>query len=278
MKSKLILSLPAMLKTFRIFIFSFLLSALFSCSGYNKLLKSTDYEKKYEMAFTYFDEGNYIKAYPLLEELNTVYRGTDRAEKIYFYFAKCSYMMDNEYELAGFHLKNFVKTYPFSKYAEEALYLNAYTYFANSSEPSLDQSNTYRAISELQLFINRYPGTEKAKEATTLIESLREKLEIKTYNICKQYYRTENYKSAIVCIENAVKDFPAGRFNEELLFLSLKSNYLYARKSVESKKQERLKETIDAFKSFTEVYPNSQYLKEAQQIRESAGNELNKQS
>jgi outer membrane protein assembly factor BamD len=277
MKSKLILSLPTMLKTFLNLFSLLMLTALLSCSGYNKLLKSTDYEKKYEMAIKYYEDQNFVKAYPLLEELTSVYRGTERAEKVYFYFAKCNYLI-NDFELAGFHLKNFVRTYPMSQYAEDAMFLNAYTYFVTSSDPSLDQTNTYKAIMELQQFINRYPSTEKAKEATTLIEDLRLKLETKSYNICKQYYRTESYKSAIVCIENAVKEFPAGKYNEELLFLSLKSSYLYAQKSVMAKKQERLKNTIDAFKNFTEQYPNSQFLKEAQQIRENTGKELNKQS
>ncbi|MDQ3191209.1 MAG: outer membrane protein assembly factor BamD [Bacteroidota bacterium] len=258
-------------------VFLFLIVLVSSCSDYNKLLKSTNYEQKYEAAIKYYEEENYFKAYPLLEELVSLYRGTEKAEKIYFYYAYCNYYLD-DYELAGYHFKNFVKTYPTSNYAQEALYMSALTYYMNSSDPSLDQTNTYKAISELQLFINKYPATEKANDATKLIDELRGKLEIKSYNICKQYYRTENYKSAIVCVENSIKEFPSSKFNEELEFISLKSSYLYAINSVETKKGVRLKTTIELYNSFIEQYPSGDFSKEAKSIHESTTKEINKQS
>jgi outer membrane protein assembly factor BamD len=274
---KNLISLRAMLKRFAFFAGLILLITLASCNKYNQLLKSTDYEKKYEAAIKYYEEKNYLKAYPLLEEMVTVTRGSEKAEKVYYYYASCNFYLE-DYELAGFHFKNFVKTYPGSKYAEEAMFLSAYTFYLTSSEPSLDQTYTYKAITELQLFINKYPGTEKAEEATKLIDTLREKLEVKTYNICKQYFKTENYKSTIVCVENALRDFPGSKFNEELSFLSVKANYLYAIHSVETKKPERLKSTLDAAKSFIMLYPESEFKKEAQQIKEISTKVLNKQS
>jgi outer membrane protein assembly factor BamD len=250
---------------------------LSSCSEYNKLLKSTDYDKKYEMAMKYYEEENYFKAYPLLEELATLYRGTDKAEKIYFYYAYCNYHME-DFDLAAFHFKNFVKNYPTSVHAEEALYMNAYTYYLTSPEPSLDQSNTVKAISELQLFINKYPSSQKAIEATSFIDKLRHKLETKAFNNCMQYYRTQNYKAAIVAAENAIKEFPTSQYNEELLFITLKSSYLYALNSIEAKKQTRLKETIEHYKNFIEQYPESSHRKEADVIRENTNKAFNKPS
>ena len=43
-----------------------------SCGEYNKLLKSTDYEYKYEAAKTYFAKGQYNRAATLLNELITI--------------------------------------------------------------------------------------------------------------------------------------------------------------------------------------------------------------
>jgi outer membrane protein assembly factor BamD len=229
------------------------------------------------MALKYYEDGNYVKAYPLLEELSTLFRGTDKAEKIYFYFAYCNYYME-DYELAAFHFKNFVKNYPASIHAEEALYLNSYTYYITSPDPSLDQSNTVKAINELQQFINKYPASERVSDATVYIDKLRYKLETKAYQNSLQYYRTQSYKSAIVSAENAIKEFPSSPYNEELLFISLKSSYLYAINSVESKKQTRLKETIEHYKNFIEQYPNSSHRKEADAIRENTNKAFNKPS
>ena len=47
---------------------------------HNKVLKSTDLTFKYEMANKYFEDEEYYKAMPLLEELIPIYRGTEKAE------------------------------------------------------------------------------------------------------------------------------------------------------------------------------------------------------
>ncbi|MDF2452834.1 MAG: bamD [Bacteroidota bacterium] len=56
--------------------------ALTSCDGYNRLLKSSNYELKLERAQQYYAKGNYVKATALFEELIPVYKGTDKAEEI----------------------------------------------------------------------------------------------------------------------------------------------------------------------------------------------------
>lgn len=249
---------------------------LTSCSEYNKVLKSSDVTKKYEMAIKLYDEEKYYKAFPLLEELITVYRGTDKAEKIYYYYAYCNYHM-GDYAYANYYFKSFVKTFPNSPLAEECFFMNAYTHYLDSPEPTLDQTNTLSAINELQLFVDKYPSSAKVVEANTLIDKLYLKLETKSYNICKLYYKTENYKSAVICIQNTLNDFPATRYAEELSFLIVKSHYLYAVNSVESKKEERLRNALKAYKEFAEKFPTSDYLKEAQNIYDNTLKSLNKQ-
>ncbi|MBQ5778392.1 MAG: outer membrane protein assembly factor BamD, partial [Paludibacteraceae bacterium] len=48
---------------------------LTSCSGYDKLLKSNDTELKYKEAMNYYEKGKYMKAYSLLENVATHYKG-----------------------------------------------------------------------------------------------------------------------------------------------------------------------------------------------------------
>ena len=45
----------------------------------------------------------------------------------------------------------------------------------------LDQTNTYDALKELQLFINTYPNSSRIPECNDLIDKLRTKLEYKDY-------------------------------------------------------------------------------------------------
>jgi outer membrane protein assembly factor BamD len=247
--------------------FLFILSIFFltACSGYNKLLKNGTYDEKYEAAIKYFNDGAYGKAYPLLEELVTVLRGTSRAEEIYYKYAYCNYHM-GDYEFANFHFKTFVKTYPTSVNAQDCFYMSAYTYYLSSPNYSLDQTNTYKAIGEMQAFVNRYPESEKVKEANEIIDKLRFKLETKAYEQSKQYFRTRKYKAAVIYINATLKDYPATKYREELRYIVVKSNYLYAVKSFETKQEERFLNTIESYKTFIEKFPKSKYLKEVEGI------------
>ena len=53
-------------------------TVLTSCGEYNKVLKSTDYEYKYEAAKSYFGKGQNTKAATILEELITIMKGRIR--------------------------------------------------------------------------------------------------------------------------------------------------------------------------------------------------------
>ena len=50
---------------------------LSSCGEYNKLLKSTDYEYKYEAAKNYFAKGQYNRAATLLNELIAILKRSE---------------------------------------------------------------------------------------------------------------------------------------------------------------------------------------------------------
>ena len=56
----------------------------------------------------------------------------------------------------------------------------------------------------------------------------------------------------------------------------LKSNYLLALNSIESKKQERFKAAADLYIKFLDTYPKSDYLKQAEMIYTSALKSLEK--
>ncbi|MBI4929756.1 MAG: outer membrane protein assembly factor BamD [Bacteroidetes bacterium] len=237
---------------------------LSSCSDYNRLLKSTDYNKKYDAAIKYYENKEYTKALALLEELVSVYRGTNKAEKIMYDYAYATYST-GDYLLAGYHFNNFVKTFSTSDKAEECAFMYAYCYYLESPKYSLDQTDTKNAIKELQFFINKYPDSKRKDECNELITKLRAKLEQKYYEISKKYFFIDDYKASIVSFENVLKDYPDTKYREEIMYLIVKANYAYASKSIESKKAERLKSTVTAYNKFTSYYPdNSKYEKETE--------------
>jgi outer membrane protein assembly factor BamD len=167
---------------------------------------------------------------------------------------------------AAYHFKKFSVTYPLSKHAQETLFMFAYSNYALSPIPTLDETETKDGINALQLFINTYPGHELVDSSNVLMDKLRGKLEVKSYLNAKQYHKIFKFKAAIIAINNTLLDFPETEYKEELTFLVLKSYFLLAENSVKKKKQQRINETIDAYYIFADAYKESKYLKEAQNI------------
>jgi outer membrane protein assembly factor BamD len=112
-----------------------------------------------------------------------------------------------------------------------------------------------------------YPKSERVSECNLLIDRLRDKLESKSYSNAKMYYNIGDYKSAIYAFRNANIDYPDNKYREEMLFLTVKSSYLYAKLSIDTKKSERFLETIYYYQNFVDSYASSKYLKEAQEIQ-----------
>ena len=65
-----------------------------------------------------------------------------------------------------------------------------------------------------------------------------------------------NYQSAIITAQNALKEYPYTRYKETLSMLILKSKYQEAVQSIEEKKPERFRDVIDEYYSFINDYPS----------------------
>jgi len=232
---------------------------------FNRVLKSSDYELKFTKAIEYYNKGNYTSAQTLLEELIPVFKGTARAEEVYYYYTYTHYYI-GDYSLAGFHFRTFARAFHTSVHAEECAYMNAYCYYLSSPRYSLDQSDTKNAIQEMQNFVNEYPESRRVDTCNLLIDKLRGKLERKAYEVAKAYYFRDDWKAAVPAFENFIKDFPESQKMEEMRFYIIKSYFLLAKNSVESKKAERVEKCMENYLKFVDLHPQSSSLKEAEGI------------
>jgi len=241
--------------------------AFTSCkSNFEKLRLSTDIGRKYQEAIKLYNKKEYSKALVLFEDLVQRYRGRSEAEDLYYYFAYTNYQL-KDYLSARYHFKTFSDTYPNSPKAEECRFLTAYCYYLDSPNFSLDQDNTLRAIESLQLFINIYPKSDRVAEASKLILDLRDKLERKSYENAKLFLDIGDYQAAVIAFRNSTKDYPDTKFAEEMDFLIVKSQYLYAKNSLEIKQEDRYNEAVEEYERFVEKYPKSAFLKEAEELK-----------
>nr|WP_320058732.1 outer membrane protein assembly factor BamD [uncultured Bacteroides sp.] len=241
-----------------------------SCGEYNALLKSTDYEYKYEAAKNYFAKGQYSKSATLLNELITILKGTDKAEES-VYMLGMSYYNQADYQTAAQTFITYYNTYPRGTFAELARFHAGKALYLDTPEARLDQSGTYSAVQQLQLFLEYYPKSAKKQEAQDMVFELQDKLVFKEFLSAKLYYNLgnylgNNYLSCVVTAQNALKDYPYTHYREDLSILVLKSKYEMAIYSVEDKKTERYREAIDEYYAFVNEFPESKYLKDAEKI------------
>ena len=257
-------------------------SVLTSCGEYNKVLKSTDYEYKYEAAKSYFGKGQNTKAAAILEELITILKGTDKAEES-LYMLGMTYYNQGDFITASHYFSTYYNTYPRGTYTEQARFYSGKALFLDTPEPRLDQSSTYKAIQELQMFMEYFPASNRHQEAQQMIFDLQDKLVMKDYMAARLYYDLgsytgnssysttgNNYLACIVTAQNALKDYPYTKLREDISILLLRAKYDMAKESVEEKKEERMRDAIDEYYAFKNEFPEGKYIKEVENIYKDA--------
>lgn len=252
-----------------------------SCGQYSKLLNSRDYDNNYEMAKQYYAEGQYNRAATLLQGSVTMLKGTEKGEESLFLLGMSSFKAHN-YEAASSYFKRYYQSYPKGVYAEKARFYSGLSLYESTPEVKLDQTGTFEAVTEFTNFLEYYPTGEYSERAQNLIFELQDKLVEKEYLSAKLYYDLgryfgnctnggSNYQACIVTAENAIKDYPYTKHREDFSFLILKAKFDLAEQSVEEKKEERYHNAIDEYYGFTNEYPESKHMKEAQNMFKKAG-------
>ncbi len=256
------------------------LALLFAaCGEYNKAMKSSDYNYKFEYAKKAFEQKKYSQAATLLEDVISVFRGTDKAEES-LYLLGLSHYENKDYLNAGSYFKQYYSQYPKGQYTELARYYAGYGYYLDSPDPQLDQTLTVKAIEELQAFLDYFPKSDKVSIAQNAIFELQDKLVKKEVENATLYYNLgnymgNNYESAVITAKNAIKDYPYSKYKEDLEMLILKSRFSEAEQSVSEKKEERYRTVIDEYYAFINDYPDSKYRKEADNIFKIASKHVN---
>jgi outer membrane protein assembly factor BamD len=149
----------------------------------------------------------------------------------------------------------------------------------DTPEPRLDQSGTYKAIQELQMFLEYFPQSSKKQEAQDMVFALQDKLVQKEYFAAKLYYDLgnymgNNYQSCVITAQNALKDYPYAKLREDLSILVLRSKYQMAVQSIQEKKVERFRDTVDEYYAFKNEFPDSKYSKEVEKIFKESSKEF----
>lgn len=246
---------------------------LSSCSGYNRVVKGDNYERKFELANELFEKKQYLRAMTLYEQIYQRFPKSGEGELAYYRIGK-AYYASKDYSMGGYYFGAFHQRFPSSPKAEEALFLSAICAVKESPEYSLDQNDTELAINDLQQFINKYPNSDLVDTCNQVMDKLRFKLEVKDYQTVKQYSKTENFKAAIMCSQTFLNDYPRSKFREEVFYTLVNNSYLLTKNSVEEKKMKRIEETLERYRNFVMEFPDSKYKHEVDSMSDAMEKEL----
>ena len=243
-----------------------LLSSCASTNKHNRLLKSNDQDAKFEAAMKAYEKGDYMHANQLFENLLLYSRGREMSEKVNLYYAK-SLLGSKDYYSAGYQFESFVKWYPYSKYAEEALFQAAYCKYLEAPDYTLDQTLTKQSMDAFQEYIEKYPNSERVAEANKLMDELRKNLIEKDYQNAFNYYKTMQYHAACVSFKRFLNDYPdVSQKRENAMYYIVLAGYKYANNSVEDKLKERFEEVILDYERYSVVFANMKDEKKRQEL------------
>ena len=240
--------------------------SLESCDPYRKLAKSDKIADKDSAAVAYYNLKKYDRAVYLFEELVAIYRGTSRAEEMYFYYTYCRFYL-GELVSASYHFDDFAKKYPNSEHAQEFEYMTAKAYHMISDPYYLDQTYTEKAIEQYQLFLSRHPHSEYKDKAVSGLTELRERLAKKAFEQASLYLNIGYNKAAVESFQTMINKFPDSQFREEAQYLLVKAAAKLASESIDSKKDERYLETLEFAEKFEEKFPGSKFAKDAEALK-----------
>ena len=235
---------------------------LSSCkSQYDAVMTGSDVQAKYKMAFDLFEAKKYAKAAEAFESLTMATRGTAQDDTVQFYWGLSNYKY-GDYVTAESNLAQFIATFPMSPFTEEAKFLHMDCLYHGTYRYELDQSPTYKALSEMQVFLIENPESKYYDQVTAMADDLKDRLELKAYKSAYLYYHMEDYLSAHYALKNVLKENADNRYREAILYYTALAAYKYALNSVESKQRERYLVFVDDYFNIVSEFPESKYTKE----------------
>jgi outer membrane protein assembly factor BamD len=239
------------------------------CAGeFNRVIKSSDYDYRYEYAKQCFAEGKFGRAEILLQDLITLKKGTDEAEEALYMLAMSQYM-NHDFESAAATFRKYFSSYPKGFYAEQAMFYVGQSLYESAPEPRLDQTPTIGAINAYQQFLDFYPNSQLRERAQDRLFELQDKLVMTELLSAQLYYNLggyfgninsnseSNYSSSIIVAQNALKTYPYSNHREEFSLLIMKSKFELAENSSADRKLERYQDAEDECYGFLNEYPES---------------------
>ena len=231
-----------------------LVTAFSGCAGINSLLKSGQPELIYSKALEYYQKEKWSRASTLFEGVQHYYIGTPREDSVSFFNARCKFK-NRDYDTASALFDDFRRKFGRSAFIEDAEGMYALCFY---------------------YLMSRYPHSDRVEDFKQINGELTQRLHDKSYLNAYTYYKIGRYKSAIVSLKNALKQFPDSNHREEIMYMIVDASYRFANNSIANKQTDRYLSMLDSYLSFKEEFPESKYTKEVDRMAKHARDYLDR--
>ncbi|MBS1731095.1 MAG: outer membrane protein assembly factor BamD [Bacteroidetes bacterium] len=260
---------------FQLFLAVFFLASCSNSAKLGKVLKSKDKEYKLKMAEQYYAQKRYYQAQTVYEDILPLFKGDTRYEDMFYKYTYSIY--DQGFYLNASDLfKTYTENFPNSNRLEEMEYMRAYAFYKLSPKVELDQTDTYKAMSLMQAFINTHPQSPRSKDAASIIELCHEKLELKDYKSAILYYNLGYFKAAAISFTTLLSNYPDSKIGDQYEIEVIKSYFQYALNSYQNKQVERFEKVISEASEFKDRFPESKLITVADDYKAQSQNKINK--
>lgn len=243
---------------------------LASCSmEYDKIYNSPVVQDKYDGAFKYFNAKKYTKSAELFESILLAVKGTEQEDTVQYYLGLSNYKL-GDYITAEANFDQFGQVFPRSPFSEDAHYYRIKCLYWSTYRYELDQLPSYKALSVINEFVYRFPDSEHLKECKDIMKDLQGRIDQKSFESAKLYYKIEDYKAAVYALKNALKENPDNIFREDIMYYIVAASYQYASNSYPEKQRERFLALIDHYYNFVSEFPDSKYRTEVEKMFQKA--------
>lgn len=231
--------------------------AVSGCANKNAIRPGDTADVAFSKAKALYERGRYMDAARGFETVLGISRGSSIAQESQWLLAD-SYFKAKDYIMAAAEFRRYAETFPRSEKRPEAEYQEGMSYVALSPRYNLDQSDTYKAIEAMQLFIARYPAHERTVDAARIIDQMRDKLARKQYAAGEMYLRIQAYEAAAIYFGLTIDQFPETAWAERALARQAESYLLFAERSVEARQAERYQQVVAAYEKYVQLFPRGE--------------------
>jgi outer membrane protein assembly factor BamD len=227
----------------------------------------------FKKAMKMYENEDYTQAADAFETVISIGKGTDIGQRAQYLLAE-SYFKNGEYLMAASEYDRYSNLYPQSEKKEEADFQQAMCYYNLSPRYKLSQKHTRKAIELFELFISRYPDSDRVQQASDYIDQMRSKLAHKMFESAKLYQRTDEYEAAAIYYGLTTERYPETKWAEKAKVNQIFAYIQFARRSVRSKRVERYKKAVSSYEQYVQLFPEGTNCEQVEKYLNAADKEL----